>query len=64
MATETNVPDYIRSEALAKKLSVSEATIYRWKKSGVLPAPYHLGPRVVAWKSAEIDQFFATRHAA
>ncbi len=55
---------YIRERALTAQLSVHRSTLRRWVEQGLLPAPIHIGPRIVAWDADEIEQWQAERAAA
>jgi excisionase family DNA binding protein len=46
-------------EEVAQRLHVCTRTIWRWSKSGDMPAPVRLGKsrRIVRWKAVEIDTF-------
>jgi len=54
------MPQYLRVNQVAKYLSVSRATIYRWIKSNPnFPRPIQLGKRSTVFDLAEIKQFIA-----
>ncbi|WP_144946610.1 helix-turn-helix transcriptional regulator [Pseudomonas oryzihabitans] len=36
-------------------LTISRCTLYRWVKAGNFPAPVCLGPRLQAWREAEVN---------
>jgi predicted DNA-binding transcriptional regulator AlpA len=38
-------------------LPVSPATIWRWVKDGVFPAPFKLGQNTTVWDADQIDQW-------
>jgi predicted DNA-binding transcriptional regulator AlpA len=38
-------------------LPISRATIFRWVKDGRFPRPKRLGPRVIAWLAADVDDW-------
>ena len=40
---------------------LSAATIWRWVKLGMFPAPVRLGPQVTAWKVEDLDAWDATK---
>lgn len=42
---------------------VSRATIDRWERDGLFPRRRQLGPRRVAWDSAEVAAWAASRPA-
>jgi len=60
---------FVRLDQLASKpgkpglLPISKATVWRYCRSGLLPAPIHLGPRITAWSMAEIAKVTDARHA-
>ena len=43
------------------RLPVSAPTIWRWVKSGTLPAPVRLGPQVTAWPMEAVEQWESSR---
>lgn len=47
---------YLNAREVAKVLSVSEPTIWRWAKEGRIPAPVKLGPNTSRWSSEEIAE--------
>lgn len=51
----------IRAANLAKRLEISKATLYRWVKDPKLgfPRQINIGPRVAAWRIADIEEFLA-----
>lgn len=51
----------IRYGDLAKELGVSTSTIWRWRQSGEIPHPISLGPRIVGWERAVIDQWLESK---
>lgn len=38
-------------------IPIAKSTIWLWVKQGKFPAPVKLGPRVTAWKIADIREF-------
>lgn len=40
-------------------LQISEATLYRWQREGLLPQPLSLGPRSKRWPLDELEAFIA-----
>ena len=47
----------IRYSELAKELGVSKSTIWRWRNSGRFPRPLNLGPRIVGWRTSDIQDW-------
>jgi len=35
----------------------SRSTIYRWVRTGLLPAPRRIGPNSIGWLQSEIDEW-------
>jgi predicted DNA-binding transcriptional regulator AlpA len=54
----TNNPNQLlRIKDLVLLLSISESTIRRYVKDGILPAPAKLTPRVVVWEQMDITTY-------
>ncbi len=51
----------LRAAAVAVKLGVGEATLWRWASLGHFPKPLILSPGVSAWYEHEIDAWLAER---
>lgn len=49
-----NPNQLLRIKDLVALLAVSESTVRRYVKSGILPTPKKLSPRVVVWKYSDI----------
>ena len=43
--------------------AVARSTIYRLVANGAFPRPVHLGPRAIAWRWSDLEQWSATRAA-
>jgi prophage regulatory protein len=54
---------FARLPTVIQATGLGRSTIYRLVASGAFPAPVHLGPRAVAWRWSEIDQWSQTRQA-
>lgn len=52
-----------RTTRLARLLSVDVTTIWRWRKSGVLPPPVEIGPGVRGWTEEQLKDFLDQRRA-
>lgn len=50
----------VRAPVVAALFNVSLATVWRYARSGVIPAPHKLGPRVTAWNVGELRRARAT----
>lgn len=46
-----------RVSDLIDSLGISETTIWRWRRSGYFPKPIQLGPRLIAWKAEDIEEW-------
>lgn len=55
--TKENTKLFIRSSALSKTLDISESTLWRWRKAGLIPKPMNLGPRIVGWRIDDIQDW-------
>lgn len=51
---------FVRANELSNYLGVSPSTLWRWRKNGILPAPIHIGPRVVGWRTRDIKVWIET----
>jgi len=60
-----SLPDssHVRVPVVAALYGVAIMTVYRWSKSGRLPAPKKLGPKVTAWNVGELRKARATADA-
>jgi len=50
------LPDsaHVRAPVVADWKGISVPTVWRWAKSGLLPAPVKIGPRVTAWNVGQL----------
>lgn len=55
---------YIRLPEVLELVGVSWLTVLRWERQGCFPKRYKIGPRIVAWKESEIEQWFAEQDVA
>jgi len=53
------VKKYIRVDEVAKKLSISKSTAWRWVREGKLPAPLQVTQRTTLWDEEEVENFLA-----
>lgn len=49
----------LRRDEVMDLLQISEATLYRWQREGLIPQPVSLGPRSKRWPVDEIEAFIA-----
>jgi prophage regulatory protein len=52
---------YLRIREVAEMTSLSRSFIYRHEAAGTFPRRRHLGPRSVAWRSDEIEEWMQSR---
>jgi prophage regulatory protein len=52
---------YLRQPDVIRRTGVSWITILRWEKKGLFPKRCKLGPRIVGWVEAEVDDWCAKR---
>jgi prophage regulatory protein len=48
---------FARLPTVMQATGLGRSTIYRLVASGAFPAPVHLGPRAVAWRWSDLDQW-------
>lgn len=51
----------VRRKELAKRLSISPATLWRWVRSGHFPRPIRLGENSVGWREAQVTAWLNER---
>jgi excisionase family DNA binding protein len=49
--------DLLTVREVARRLTVSERTVWRWTAQQVLPAPVHPRPRMTRWRASDIRRF-------
>ncbi|MFJ2364553.1 helix-turn-helix transcriptional regulator [Pseudomonas sp. NPDC087697] len=56
LANFDSLPDsaHVRLPVVIALKGVSAATIWRWVKAGILPAPVKLGPNTTAWRVGDL----------
>lgn len=57
--------DPIVTRAAARTIlgGISRDAMHEWEKSGRLPPPIYLSPRVVGWRRSTLEKFIAERAA-
>lgn len=60
MTNETNDP-LLRKAAVAARCDVHFATLDRWIKAGLFPAPTRLGPKTLVWRTSTVATWLAAR---
>lgn len=53
-----------RLPTVLKVTGLGRSTIYRWVADGSFPPPVRLGPRAVAWRWSDLDEWTRSRSAA
>lgn len=56
-----DIDPILRMPAVKKATGLSRATIYRYVKLRLLPAPKRVGINAVGWHKSWIDQYLASR---
>jgi predicted DNA-binding transcriptional regulator AlpA len=51
------IPDLITVRDVARRLSISERTVWRWTALGLLPPPVHPHARSTRWRAADIERY-------
>ena len=54
----------IRQRDLCALLGISRSTLFRWERDGTFPRRLKLGPKRVAWRKSDIDDWLTGRSAA
>src|SRR3954447_12543568 len=58
MLANGSVPEgLLTAREVARFLSVSERTVWRWTALGLLPAAVHPSPRSTRWRAADIRHY-------
>jgi excisionase family DNA binding protein len=50
-------PDLLTVREVARRLAISERTVWRWTAEGALPAPVRPRPRSTRWRLQDIERF-------
>lgn len=51
----------VRQPVVEALFACSSATVWRWSKDGIIPAPRKLAPRVTVWNVGELRAALNTR---
>jgi prophage regulatory protein len=54
----------LRTAEILQVTGVSNATIWRWIKTGSFPAPLKLGPQAVGWRESALREWLESREPA
>ena len=52
---------FARLPTVMQATGLGRSTIYRLVATGKFPRPVHLGPRAIAWRWSDLEQWSATR---
>jgi|MDTD01.2.fsa_nt_gb predicted DNA-binding transcriptional regulator AlpA len=52
---------YASAAQLSERYDVSQRTIWRWSRNGILPPPERITEACTRWNLSEIEQFEAER---
>jgi predicted DNA-binding transcriptional regulator AlpA len=60
------IPDLLTVRDVARRLSISERTVWRWTALRLLPQPVHPHARSTRWRAADIERYLEelSAHAA
>jgi prophage regulatory protein len=53
---------YLKVNQVATRMTVSDATIWRWTAAGCFPAPVKIGPGSTRWRLGDIEEWEQTQH--
>jgi prophage regulatory protein len=48
---------FIRISPLSERIDSSPSSVYRWISEGLFPPPIKIGPRAVAWRIADVEEW-------
>jgi prophage regulatory protein len=48
---------FIRKPAILDRTGSTSPSLYRWVNKGHFPAPVKIGPRAVAWRLSEVEEW-------
>lgn len=48
---------YLRQPEVLARVGVSHVTLWRWEQDGLFPRRRKIGPKLIAWVEAEIDEW-------
>jgi predicted DNA-binding transcriptional regulator AlpA len=51
------IPDLLTVRDVARRLSISERTVWRWTALGLLPPPVHPHARSTRWRAADLERY-------
>jgi predicted DNA-binding transcriptional regulator AlpA len=57
LAMSAMTPDLLTVRDVARRLSISERTVWRWTALGLLPPPVHPHARSTRWRAADLERY-------
>jgi predicted DNA-binding transcriptional regulator AlpA len=57
VSTLAMTPDLLTARDVARRLSISQRTVWRWTALGLLPPPVHPHARSTRWRAADIERY-------
>ena len=51
----------MRPKEVCDAISVSRSTLERWRRNGTFPPPQQLGPQIVGWSAATVEEWLSER---
>ena len=63
MSNSTELPDMMKLPAVLAHTHMSRSTLYLRMEEGTFPKPIKLGPRINAWRVADIQSWIEARAA-
>jgi prophage regulatory protein len=61
VAPPDSLPTFLRLPSVIRMTGLGRSTIYRLVAEKSFPCPVRLGPRAVAWRRSDLDQWSNTR---
>ena len=61
---ESVMPVFLRMPTVMRMTGLGRSTIYRLIAEHKFPSPVRLGPRAVAWRSSDLDEWSEARPVA
>ena len=50
----------VRITTVMQMFSIKKSTVWHWSKTGKLPQPIKLSPRVTVWRMSDLQDFMVT----
>jgi predicted DNA-binding transcriptional regulator AlpA len=57
LSTPAMTPDLLTVRDVARRLRISERTVWRWTALGLLPLPVHPHSRSTRWRAIDIERY-------